>query len=275
MRTFIVIRSHYPQFNPLRFELFRRITVPSLLSQTDKNFTVIVHCSNPQHQEEVLSVTEGLKVVTHTEHLNTNDQYQKPYFPGDETEEEVMRMVRMDDDDTISRDFIQRMKGFEQTLKPTVPGRKVAQELQPQAQSPDGGLVVQGGLQSPRGSFSFQEVSKEEGREVIKDRVADFAQRWFLFPNGYRVYNGFCEPMRNPQNQFLGVDTTRALGSVYSINHTTVRQQCFEEGDERPAWLFVRSRTTKSSGGRLPTTRNLKELEEFFDVDIDFLKRLK
>lgn len=207
MNVVIATRSRYPHGpTPQRMELFRHVTVPSLLSQTDRDFTWLITVSNPDHADWIRGIAGELNLDLRTALDFT-------------TALPETRMVRLDDDDALATDFVERLRA----AGPHTPGR------------------------------------------------------WYVFPNGYRVHNGRCEPYHNPTNQFIALDLPPSAfpAHVYGINHSHVRQQAdVIEVDQRPAWLFVRHSESKSPGGRQVTRHDLKSLTGF-SVNRSFLAGLR
>lgn len=101
MQIIIATRSRYPNGpTPQRMDLFRRVTVPSLLGQTDRDFIWQIDVSDREHSNWIASVAGKLNIRLRTSALCAQH---------DSAHSEV-RMVRMDDDDALTIDFIARLR---------------------------------------------------------------------------------------------------------------------------------------------------------------------
>lgn len=120
MKTAFIIRMHYSYDDPKwdwRLAYFKAMVLPKLLDQTDLNFDICMWV-NPHHQEEVLSLSEKIKVFTGdvTEDIRHRKKGGK-YFV-DFTEFENLKgldkyelQIGLDTDDLILRkDFVSRIR---------------------------------------------------------------------------------------------------------------------------------------------------------------------
>ncbi|KAB7614253.1 hypothetical protein F9L33_06300 [Amylibacter sp. SFDW26] len=102
-----------------RFMLFEHVTLPAIKAQTDPNFTLVIVTSQaiPEvYLERLLSLVDGIPQIAVVlkgplKHRMAMRRVARPYKDEDA---DVIAHFRLDDDDAIAIDFIERTKaGFE------------------------------------------------------------------------------------------------------------------------------------------------------------------
>lgn len=110
-----------PERMELRFRLFEKLCLPSLLRQSDPDFDMVVLTAESMpapYLERLLDLIEPLRNI-HCLPVGTENHYkllQKGYnsVPKDGYSHRIL--FRLDDDDAVDKDFIKRTKGFADAL---------------------------------------------------------------------------------------------------------------------------------------------------------------
>jgi hypothetical protein len=137
MNHAIIIRFHYPKDHPkfeFRFNHFKNVTLPSILSQTDQNFDIAIRC-NPIHAK----ILEDLSPKICTFQVKNEKEgyvkkYGSVYFQDFTAWENVIGLPKyeiqsgLDSDDVITATYIETVHRL---LKEHGPGRSMHISFQP------------------------------------------------------------------------------------------------------------------------------------------------
>lgn len=100
-----------------RFKLFYNITLPSFANQTNKDFILLVYNSNsiPKDKKELFDNIEKEYPFVKNIYLNNGSM-----FIPDEFKEKNMLTFRIDNDDGISLDFIEKLQKIKKNYKENI-----------------------------------------------------------------------------------------------------------------------------------------------------------
>lgn len=207
MNIIIATRSRYPNGpSPQRMNLFCRVTVPSLLGQTDQDFTWQIDVSDREHANWIATVAGKLNLRLRTSSLCT-------VHDDALNQSQDVRMVRMDDDDAITIDFIERLRN----AGPHSPGTwyvfpngyRVHNGRFAPYHNPTNQFIA---LDIPNGShesvYKINHSRVQDERDVVE---VDTKPAWLFVRHSETKSPGGRQPTKQPLHRLAGFAVDRAF----------------------------------------------------------------